>query len=70
MKVFATHGGLLSIQEAVYHAVPFVAIPFWGDQEYNIASAIKNGYALQLNYFDINEETFYNSVMEVLSNDK
>lgn len=65
-----THGGLLSIQEAVYHGVPFVAIPFWGDQEYNIASAVRNGFAIKLDYFDISDETFYNSVMQLLTEEK
>ena len=35
-KVFLTHGGLLSIQEALYHKVPIVGIPLWFDQRPNM----------------------------------
>ncbi|KAK8724701.1 hypothetical protein OTU49_011230, partial [Cherax quadricarinatus] len=32
VKVFITHGGLLSMQEAIYHATPLLAVPIFGDQ--------------------------------------
>ena len=35
-KVFLTHGGLLSIQEALFHKVPIVGIPLWFDQKPNM----------------------------------
>ncbi|KAK8724674.1 hypothetical protein OTU49_011203, partial [Cherax quadricarinatus] len=35
VKVFITHGGLLSMQEAIYHATPLLALPLFGDQPKN-----------------------------------
>ena len=32
LKVFVTHGGLLSTQEALFHKVPLVGMPISNDQ--------------------------------------
>lgn len=32
VKVFITHGGLMSTQEGVYRGVPFFGIPIYADQ--------------------------------------
>ena len=32
LKVFVTHGGLLSTQEALFHKVPLVGVPILNDQ--------------------------------------
>jgi len=31
-RLFITHGGLMGVQEAIYHAVPLLGIPFGNDQ--------------------------------------
>ncbi|KAK8724680.1 hypothetical protein OTU49_011219, partial [Cherax quadricarinatus] len=41
VKVFITHGGLLSMQEAIYHATPLLALPIFSDQPRN-SMFIKN----------------------------
>ncbi|XP_053653649.2 UDP-glycosyltransferase UGT5 [Cherax quadricarinatus] len=35
VKVFITQGGLVSLQEAIYHATPLLALPVYGDQPKN-----------------------------------
>lgn len=32
IRLFINHGGYMSHQEAIYHGVPFVALPVFGDQ--------------------------------------
>lgn len=39
VKLFITHGSVPSIQEAIYHAVPMIVIPFYGDQVYKISNS-------------------------------
>ena len=48
LRVIVTHGGLLSLQEALYHCVPVVGIPLGTDQDLNILRAERNGYAIPL----------------------
>ena len=48
LKVFVTHGGLLSTQEALYHGVPLVGVPINGDQMANMMRAERHGYAIPL----------------------
>ncbi|XP_063374407.1 UDP-glucosyltransferase 2-like [Cydia amplana] len=47
-KVFITHGGLLSLIEAIHFGVPMVTIPHVGDQYNNAAVAVKKGIAIKL----------------------
>ncbi|XP_063234826.1 UDP-glycosyltransferase UGT5-like [Bacillus rossius redtenbacheri] len=70
LRVFMTHGGLLSSQEAVYNAVPLVGIPIFADQAINVLQAVNTGYALQLDYENITEESVYWTLNEVISNPK
>ncbi|XP_017779857.1 PREDICTED: UDP-glucuronosyltransferase-like [Nicrophorus vespilloides] len=62
VKVFLTHGGLLSSMEAIYFGVPLIGVPFFGDQMANMKMHVKNGFALQIDFDDLNEasltETF------------
>ncbi|XP_015838842.1 UDP-glycosyltransferase UGT5-like [Tribolium castaneum] len=70
VKLFITHGGLLSTIETIYHGVPILAIPIFGDQKMNARSAVKSGYGVYLAYSEIKEETLTNSINEVLNNQK
>ena len=49
LKVFVTHGGLLSTQEALFHKVPLVGVPISNDQFPNMMRAEANGFAKMLN---------------------
>ncbi|ERL84451.1 hypothetical protein D910_01883, partial [Dendroctonus ponderosae] len=72
MKLFITHGGLLSTTETIYNGVPILAIPIFGDQPVNADVAVKAGYALQLDYQDpeFGEEKLSYLINELLSNPK
>lgn len=70
IKMFITHGGLQSYHEAVFHAVPMIGIPFYGDQIHNIASAVHKSIAVHLDYGDITEESLTSAIQEMVVNDK
>lgn len=70
IKLFITHGGLLSTTEAVYHGIPIVGIPLYGDQELNLANAEKNGIGRGVRYGELTESKLTDLVQEVLTNPK
>jgi len=67
-KVFITHGGLLGFQEAIFHAVPLLMLPFGNDQKANAAKARREGIGLKLDWHDIDEQKIIN-VLSKLTND-
>jgi len=68
VKLFITHGGLHSIEEAVYNGKPVIGIPFFADQLSNMRLVEKNGYGRMITYDKLTEESFGKAVEEVLTN--
>lgn len=56
VKVFIAHGGLIGMQEAIYHGVPVLGVPIYGDQYNNLLTAKQQGFGNILDYHDINEQ--------------
>ena len=44
--LFVTHCGMTGILESVYHSVPMLALPIFGDQPDNAARLVERGLAL------------------------
>lgn len=70
VKLFITHGGLLSTLETVYHGVPILGIPMFAEQKMNVANSVSLGLGTSLNFRELTEETFLNAINEVLYNPK
>lgn len=70
VKLFITHGGLLSTTETIYHGKPILALPIFGDQKMNAQQAVNNGFGLRLSFSALTEEDFSNSLNELLANPK
>lgn len=68
IKLFITHGGLLSTTEAIYHGVPIVGIPIVADQQMNMGLAEVGGYGKTVPYGDLTEALLSSTIYEVLSN--
>lgn len=68
MKLFITHGGLHSIEEALYNAMPVVGIPFFADQISNMRIAEGYGYGKMIKYDDLTDKSFENIINDVLTN--
>uniref|UniRef100_A0A182NJM0 UDP-glucuronosyltransferase n=1 Tax=Anopheles dirus TaxID=7168 RepID=A0A182NJM0_9DIPT len=66
VKLFITHGGLLGTTEGLYHGVPMVGIPIYGDQELNLARAERAGYGVKLDYDTLSEATIAAAIRKVL----
>nr|XP_024219453.1 UDP-glucuronosyltransferase 1-5-like [Halyomorpha halys] len=66
--LFITHGGYLSLVEAVHFGVPVIGIPFFGDQNKNFRFAEEAGIGKMLRLTEINYDKVSRMVKEVLSN--
>ena len=67
-RAFITHGGLNSLQEAIYHGVPVLGMPFGTDQTLNVGRAVKEGYAIMLDWTDFTQETLFKAIQDLLHN--
>jgi glucuronosyltransferase len=69
-RLFVTHGGLLSMQEAIDRGVPVVGIPVFGDQHLNIIWAVSEGFGVSLDFNNITSESVSKALNEVLNNSR
>ncbi|ODM98020.1 UDP-glucuronosyltransferase 2B20 [Orchesella cincta] len=68
IKLFITHGGLLSTQESVYYGVPLLGAPLYVDQDLNMKQAERLGYGLTLEITDFTEESLEDKINTIVSN--
>uniref|UniRef100_A0A0A9Z7Q9 UDP-glucuronosyltransferase 1-5 n=2 Tax=Lygus hesperus TaxID=30085 RepID=A0A0A9Z7Q9_LYGHE len=70
IKAFMTHGGLLSICEAINFGVPLVGMPVFGDQPMNVKRAVNHGYGISLSITNphITESLITTTLSKVLKN--
>ncbi|XP_046979442.1 UDP-glucosyltransferase 2-like isoform X1 [Schistocerca americana] len=68
LKFFITHGGMMSVQEALHFAVPLLGVPIYGDQEPNLLKVQSLGYGIMLLFNNITEKSFQWAVNELLLN--
>jgi MGT family glycosyltransferase len=70
VRLFVSHCGMNSINEALYWAKPILALPFFGDQHYNAARLVDLGTALKLDkkHFDSTEiQSKVNTLLNISS---
>ncbi|PNF23016.1 hypothetical protein B7P43_G09834, partial [Cryptotermes secundus] len=67
-RLFMTHGGLLSMQEAIDRGVPVVGIPVFGDQKMNMMWAVSQGFGVSMDFNNITSESVSEALSEVLGN--
>lgn len=67
--LFVTHGGLHSLLESINYSVPVVGVPFFTDQQHNIALIEYLGIGKGLNS-DFNRNELLSAVEEVSSDSR
>lgn len=60
----------MSTIESVYHGVPVVGIPVFADQHMNMATAVANGYGIEVPFKTLTEESLSAAIDEILHNPK
>ena len=68
VKLFIGHGGALSTQEAIFHGVPMICVPFLMDQFLNTQNVVTKKMGLELNIRNATSEDVYRTIREVLNN--
>ncbi|XP_073825560.1 UDP-glucosyltransferase 2-like [Musca autumnalis] len=68
VKLFISHGGLLSTTESVYHGKPMLGLPVFYDQTMNINKAKQAGFALSVNFFNLPKDEFEASILKMMTN--
>ncbi|KAK2577108.1 hypothetical protein KPH14_006275 [Odynerus spinipes] len=68
VMAYVMQGGLQSLQEAVHHSVPVVAMPFFGDQLFNARKILDAGIGLTLHVDTMTEKSIVWTITEVVEN--
>ncbi|KAL7835034.1 hypothetical protein SRHO_G00292810 [Serrasalmus rhombeus] len=67
-KAFITHGGTNGIYEAIYHGVPMVGIPLFGDQSDNLYHMKTKGAAVLLEFSKMETKDLKDALTKVINN--
>nr|XP_045622222.1 UDP-glucosyltransferase 2-like [Procambarus clarkii] len=68
VKVFITHGGLLSLQEAIFHATPLLVLPIFSDQPRNGMFVRNSGLGDFLEWSNLTEDIILKTLTEIINN--
>jgi len=67
VKAFVSHCGMNGIFEAIYHGVPVVGVPFYGDQ-FDIMTRVQaKGMGILMDWKSVTEEELYQAVVTVIT---
>nr|XP_015218913.1 PREDICTED: UDP-glucuronosyltransferase 2A1-like isoform X2 [Lepisosteus oculatus] len=66
-KVFITHGGTNGIYEAIYHGVPMVGIPLFGDQPDNMMHMKTKGAAVVVDFNNMESKDLVDALSTVIN---
>lgn len=64
--LFISHGGLFGTSESLYHGVPLLLIPFFGDQLRNAHRISLNGYGKFITLDTITKESLLQKINEII----
>lgn len=67
-RLLIYHGGSHGVMEAIYHGVPMVIIPLFGDQFAHAARVQKKGMGLMLDKSNLSEAGIMKAIREVIDN--
>lgn len=66
-RAFLSHGGLNSIYEAMYHGVPVVGVPLFGDHYDTMTRVAAKGMGIMLHWKHMSEDDLYAALTSVIT---
>ena len=66
VRGFFSHGGLSSLQEALYHGVAVLGMPLMSDQHLNVRQAAAQGLAIELTLEELTEDAVVSGLTRLL----
>ena len=67
LRLFVTHGGQSSSQEALCHKKPTVVIPIFGDQPSNAREAQRRGYGISIPFPELTSQKLSEAINTILT---
>ena len=68
VRLFISHCGKGSVTESKYHGVPILALPLFSEQGVNAKQIVDEGWAVELSYDSLTEDSFDKALNEILLN--
>ncbi|XP_034043400.1 2-hydroxyacylsphingosine 1-beta-galactosyltransferase [Thalassophryne amazonica] len=65
-RAFLSHGGLNSIYEAMYHGIPVVGVPLFGDHYDTMTRVAAKGMGIMIHWKTMTEEDLYTALTTVI----
>ncbi|TSO98568.1 2-hydroxyacylsphingosine 1-beta-galactosyltransferase [Bagarius yarrelli] len=69
-RAFLSHGGLNSIYEAMYHGVPVVGVPLFGDHYDTMTRVQAKGMGIMLEWKKMSEEDLYTAMISIITDNR
>ena len=66
VRAVLCHGGNGIVHEAAWYGLPIVGIPLFGDHFDNMLRVSKKGFGIELDFFEVTEESLYQAVTRVI----
>ncbi|KAG7458752.1 hypothetical protein MATL_G00223940 [Megalops atlanticus] len=70
IQAFLSHGGLNSIYEAMYHGVPVVGVPLFGDHYDTMTRVQAKGMGIMLEWKRMTEDDLYQAMVKVIKDNR
>ncbi|XP_069940069.1 UDP-glycosyltransferase UGT5 isoform X2 [Cherax quadricarinatus] len=70
LRLFITHGGLLSTQEATYHGIPILGMPVFVDQHHNVRQAQNEGWGRLQAWEDLTYDLLLQNIHHAINDTK
>ena len=64
--LFITHGGNNGQYESLYHGVPMIGFPLFGDQHHNAFRMVEHGYGIDMNILKFTVGELFNNIHKML----